>query len=96
MKVSMLYEQNNLYEIERVFSLRYNRICASCNKSVTGGTKCPCKKTYNAATDHPGPSWRFQKLRKKIIIRDKGHCQSCRIKYGLFVTEPLECHHIKS
>lgn len=76
--------------------MKANRICASCDKLVTAGTKCTCMKRNTAASKHIGATWRFQKLRKKIITRDKGHCQRCRIKFDLLITDNLECHHIKS
>ncbi|AMQ08488.1 hypothetical protein AZE41_08205 [Sporosarcina psychrophila] len=72
-----------------------NRIC-SCGKLVATGTKCPCKKRNTAASDHISGHRKFQTLRKKIVLREKGHCQRCRIKHDLLITADLECHHIKS
>lgn len=77
--------------------MKSNRIC-SCGLLVAAGTKCSCHQMQksDAQKDHPSGTWNFQKLRKKIILRDKGHCQRCRILFDTLTTEDLECHHIKS
>ncbi|PFU40195.1 HNH endonuclease [Bacillus cereus] len=57
-----------------------------------------CRKRIktNAQKKHPSGTWKFQKLRKRVINRDKGHCQRCRILFDEMNFDDLQAHHIKS
>ncbi|AFH86493.1 HNH endonuclease [Bacillus anthracis] len=79
------------------FSLNFNTICNTCGQLVKAGDKCSCKRRKtDSQKKHPSGTWEFQKLRKRVIDRDAGHCQRCRIKFGLMNFDDLQCHHIKS
>ncbi|MGN4447240.1 HNH endonuclease [Bacillus cereus group sp. MYBK79-1] len=75
-----------------------NRICVFCGQLAKSKERCVCQK-YRAKPKsgyHPSTTRKFQRLRKQIILRDDGHCVRCRIKFGLFITDNLQCHHIQS
>lgn len=79
------------------FSLSFNRICNTCGQLVKAGDKCSCKRRKtDSQKKHPSGTWDFDPYRQEVRLRDKGHCQRCRIKFGLMTFDSLECHHIKS
>ncbi|PEF42447.1 HNH endonuclease [Bacillus wiedmannii] len=64
---------------------------------MKAGDKCSCRtQKTDSQKKHPSGTWKFQRLRKRVIDRDSGHCQRCRIKFGLMNFDDLQCHHIKS
>ncbi|WP_347407913.1 HNH endonuclease [Bacillus cereus] len=78
------------------FSLRYNKLCNTCGQLVKAGDKCCQRIKTNAQKDHPSGTSRFAPLREEVRLRDKGHCQRCRILLKEMNYEDLQVHHIKS
>ena len=81
-------------------------ICSYCSKMHPDTEKCVCRvqaykqrRQLKNETDieatkfYKSAKWR--KLRKSIVSRDGGHCQSCLIKYNRIESRNLEIHHIK-
>lgn len=88
--------------------MKHKSICVSCGKTKSFDKECECvkeRKRYAAkmtrieGRDEAVKFYKSAKWRKKrssIILRDKGHCQRCKIKYGIVNGSKLEVHHIKS
>lgn len=85
------------------------KICSSCGKRVEITKSCTCsQKRKQERNEYQKEYYRKNKenlklltrkkwkdLRKVIINRDGGHCQRCKIKFGVIETDNLQVHHIK-
>ena len=81
------------------------KICSGCGKRIPFNSDCEClikkRRQYDRTrrkkrNDKELKTYRWQKLRMKIIKRDGGYCKRCLEKYGIINTERLTVHHIKS
>lgn len=82
-------------------------ICSSCGKTHEYNSICICRantnrneyqRSYyekNKEIQKALSSKRWKSMRSYVIHRDGGHCQRCRIKFGLINDEQLQVHHIK-
>lgn len=81
---------------------QHKKICSKCGKIIGYNEKCECKglKSLVVKVDKKDDgfysTYRWRKLRKRIIDRDKCHCQRCWYKWGIIETDNLQAHHIKS
>lgn len=82
------------------------KTCGGCSKIIDYNSVCECQKTRRRQSnkkylDKHGESARvlttarWAQKRKSIILRDKGYCQRCLIKYNWITGENLQVHHIK-
>lgn len=81
------------------------KTCGSCGKWIDFNSVCECRKTRKYESNkqylknNPEAAVlttaRWAKKRKHIILRDKGYCQRCLIKYNWINEEQLQVHHIK-
>lgn len=84
---------------------RSRMVSCSCGRINPEGTTCVCrsKDRRNYSSDYqkndkgnPLKTTRWTKLRRHILKRDNFLCQRCLHKYGLFNSNELQGHHIKS
>ena len=79
------------------------KICSGCGKRIPFNSECECvikrRREYDKKRKKNNKeikSYKWQKLRERIIKRDGGYCQRCFVKYGIINTSDLTAHHIKS
>jgi 5-methylcytosine-specific restriction endonuclease McrA len=71
----------------------FTSTCECHKERVRQSNKDYLKRHGDAAKVLTTAKW--SKKRKMIILRDKGHCQRCLIKYNFINADTLQVHHIK-
>lgn len=76
------------------------KICVKCGSIIdpTKGCRCKVMKIAKPKVNNNENllfTYKWQKLRNKIKLRDGGYCQRCYHKFNKLTYTRLEIHHIK-
>lgn len=76
------------------------RRCGGCGKSIPYSSVCECQRKDSRKRDKEKDkvihSYKWQRLRDRVVKRDGGICLRCYGKYGVVNSSDLTVHHIKS